>query len=228
MSRIPYALATGSIMYVMLCTRPDVSYAWSMTSRYRSDPSERHWIAVKKILKYLRRTKKMFLVYGGEEELVVRGYTDVSFQCDNRSQSGYVFCLNGGAIQWISIVTTMEPLRRLRNPGLTNDPNIYSGASISSVRLSTEEIWRDIKSHQRYTLGVMRTRLTRHETDTWVVTRLSLAVLIVTMVQRSLDLRSPWIPTCNVVYFDVVKCHRNRLVIKIVIGYATEHGEACE
>ncbi|PKI67805.1 hypothetical protein CRG98_011778 [Punica granatum] len=105
MSRISYASAIGSIMFSMLCTRPDVSYALSMSSRYQSDPGERYWIAVKNILKYLRRTKEMFLVYGGEEELVVRGYTDASFQSDkddSRSQSGYVFCLNGGAVSWKS------------------------------------------------------------------------------------------------------------------------------
>ncbi|PKI42130.1 hypothetical protein CRG98_037472 [Punica granatum] len=42
---------------------------------------------------------------GCEEELVVRGYTDASFQIDkddSRSQSGYVFCLNGGAVSWKS------------------------------------------------------------------------------------------------------------------------------
>ena len=48
----------------------------------------------------------MFLVYGGlEDDLVVNGYTDASFQSDKddfRSQSGYVFCLNGGAVSWKS------------------------------------------------------------------------------------------------------------------------------
>ena len=48
----------------------------------------------------------MFLVYGGlEDDLVVNGYTDASFQSDKddfRSQSGYVFCLNGGAVSWTS------------------------------------------------------------------------------------------------------------------------------
>ena len=47
----------------------------------------------------------MFLVYGGEEELDVRGYTDASFQTDSddsRSQSGYVFVMNGGAVSWKS------------------------------------------------------------------------------------------------------------------------------
>ena len=106
MSKIPYASAIGSIMYAMLCTRPDVSYSLSITSRYQSDPSESHWTAVKNILKYLRRLKDMFLVYGGlEDDLVENGYRDASFQSekdDFRSQSGYVFCLNGGAVSWKS------------------------------------------------------------------------------------------------------------------------------
>jgi len=105
MNKIPYASAIGSIMYAMLCTRPDVSYALSATSRYQSDPGDAHWVAVKNILKYLRRTKDSFLIYGGQEELAVIGYTDASFQTDKddfRSQSGYVFCLNGGAVSWKS------------------------------------------------------------------------------------------------------------------------------
>lgn len=104
MSKIPYASAIGSIMYAMLCTRPDVSYALSVTSRYQSDPGMDHWAAVKTILKYLRRTKDVFLIYG-EGDLVIRGYTDASFQTDkddSRSQSGYVFTLNGGAVTWKS------------------------------------------------------------------------------------------------------------------------------
>ena len=105
MSRIPYPSAIGSIMYAMSCTRPDIAYALSVKSRYQSDPGESHWIAVKNILKYLRRTKDVFLIYGGEEELIVNGYTDASFQTDKddfRSQSGFVFCLNGGAVCWKS------------------------------------------------------------------------------------------------------------------------------
>ena len=105
MEMIPYASAIGSIMYAMICTRPDVSYALSVTSRYQSDPGESHWTAVKNILKYLRRTKDVFLVYGGEEALGVKGYTDVSFQTDlddSKSQSGYVFLVNEGAVSWKS------------------------------------------------------------------------------------------------------------------------------
>ena len=42
MNMIPYALAIGSIMYAMLCTRPDISYALSVMSRYQSDPGMGH------------------------------------------------------------------------------------------------------------------------------------------------------------------------------------------
>ncbi|KAJ9552891.1 hypothetical protein OSB04_016936 [Centaurea solstitialis] len=80
MKSIPYASTIGSIMYVMLCTRPDVSYSVSVTSRYQQNP-------------------------GSEDEISVTGYTDASFQTDRddfRSQSGYVFTLNGGAISWKS------------------------------------------------------------------------------------------------------------------------------
>ncbi|KAJ9538689.1 hypothetical protein OSB04_031422 [Centaurea solstitialis] len=106
MKLVPYASAIGSIMYAMLCTRPDVAYSVSVTSRYQQNPGEPHWVAVKNILKYLRRTKEMFLVFGGsEDEISVTGYSDASFQTDRddfRSQSGYVFTLNGGAISWKS------------------------------------------------------------------------------------------------------------------------------
>ncbi|GJR30994.1 retrotransposon protein, putative, ty1-copia subclass [Tanacetum coccineum] len=81
-SRVPYASAIGSIMYAMTCTRPDVSFNLSMVSRHQQNPGEGYWITVKNILKYLRNTKDMFLVYGGEEELKVTGYCNTRWQTD--------------------------------------------------------------------------------------------------------------------------------------------------
>ena len=105
MSRIPFASAVGSLMYAMLCTMPDICYAGGIVSRYQSDPEEEHWITVKHILKYLRRTRDYMLVYSsGSLETI--GYTDSDFQGDinsRKSTSGYVFTLNGGAICWRSI-----------------------------------------------------------------------------------------------------------------------------
>ena len=103
MKDVPYASAIGSIMYAMLCTRPDVCLAISLAGRYQSNPGVDHWTAVKNILKYLKRTKDMFLVYGSDKELIVKGYVDASFDTDpddSKSQTGYVFTLNSGAVSW--------------------------------------------------------------------------------------------------------------------------------
>jgi hypothetical protein len=101
MKNIPYASVIGYIMYDMICTRPYVSYALSMTSRHQANPDIAYWTAVKTILKYLRRTNDMFIIYGGEIELVVKGYIDANFQTDHddlRLQSGFVFVLNCGVV----------------------------------------------------------------------------------------------------------------------------------
>ena len=76
---IPYASAIGSITYAMMCTRPDVCLAISIAGRYQSNPGVEHQTSVKNILKYLKRTKEMFLVYGGEKEFVVKSYVDANF-----------------------------------------------------------------------------------------------------------------------------------------------------
>ena len=61
MSMISYALAIGSIMYAMLCTRPDVIYSLSVTSKCQLDPGKGHSVAIKNIIKYLRMTQGCIL-----------------------------------------------------------------------------------------------------------------------------------------------------------------------
>ena len=99
MKAIPYASAIRSIMYAMLSTRPDVNLAVSLVGRYQSNPGKEQWTAVKNILKYLKRTKEMFLVYGGDKRFVVKIYVDASFDTDlddSKSRSRYI--LKVGAI----------------------------------------------------------------------------------------------------------------------------------
>nr|GEX41991.1 putative retrotransposon protein [Tanacetum cinerariifolium] len=107
MQNIPYSSVVGSIMYAVRCTHPDVAFAQNITSRFQQNPGDIHWTTVKNILKYLRNTKDMFLVYGGDlkRELRVSCYTDAGYQTDAndlKSQTGYVFILNGGAVDWKS------------------------------------------------------------------------------------------------------------------------------
>ena len=52
MRQISYASAIGSLMYVMLCTRPDICYSVGMVNRYQSNLGLKHWQTVKHILKF--------------------------------------------------------------------------------------------------------------------------------------------------------------------------------
>ena len=81
MRHIPYASAVGSLMYAMLCTRLDICFAVGVVSRFQSNPGLDHWVVVKHILKYLKRTRNYMLVYSGED-MILRGYTESNFQTD--------------------------------------------------------------------------------------------------------------------------------------------------
>ena len=63
MSKIPYSSAVGSLMYAMVCTRPDIAHAVGVVSRYMNNPGKEHWKAVQWILKYLRGTTSRALCF---------------------------------------------------------------------------------------------------------------------------------------------------------------------
>ena len=100
MEHRPYTQVLGSIMYAMLCTKPNLSFTISLVGRFQSNPGEAHWIAVKRILRYIRGTKSHKMTYSGKH-LKVIGYSDSSFSGgtdDEKCTSGYVLLLRGGAI----------------------------------------------------------------------------------------------------------------------------------
>ena len=112
MSSIPYANAVGSIMYAMVCTRPDIAQAVSVVSRYMANPGKAHWQAVKWILRYLRGTSSTCIEYGRNGDDLI-GYVDSDYGGDldgRKSTSGYVFCLGGSAISWRSALQDVTAL----------------------------------------------------------------------------------------------------------------------
>ncbi|GKB55680.1 retrotransposon protein, putative, ty1-copia subclass [Tanacetum coccineum] len=105
MSKVPYANAVGSLMYLMVCTRPDIAYAVSVVSRYLANPGKNHWEAVKWILKYLRGTVNVGLVYGTHRgnHVDVTGFVDSDYAKDpdkGRSITGYAFLVQGCVVSW--------------------------------------------------------------------------------------------------------------------------------
>ena len=104
MTSIPYSSAVGSLMYAMVCTRPDIAHAVGVVSRFLSNPGKDHWEAVKWILRYLRGTSRLCLCFGSGEP-VLDGYTDADMagDCDSRkSTSGFLMTFAGGAVSWQS------------------------------------------------------------------------------------------------------------------------------
>ena len=90
-------------MYAMVCTRPDISHAVGVFSRYMENPGKEHWSAVKWVLRYLRGTSDYCITYNRISEFVF-GYVVSDFEGDldkRRSTSGYVFTLVGRAISWM-------------------------------------------------------------------------------------------------------------------------------
>ncbi|XP_042485262.1 secreted RxLR effector protein 161-like [Macadamia integrifolia] len=105
MKDIPYSSAVGNLMYAMTCTRPDISFAIGMLGRYVSNPGIDHWVAAKKVMRYLKGTREYMLTYRASDQLEVIRYSDSNYAgcLDSRkSTPGYIFLLAGGVIYWKS------------------------------------------------------------------------------------------------------------------------------
>ena len=108
MDKIPYANLAGSLMYTMVCTRPDLSYAVSMVSRFMENPCKEHWYALKCVLRYVKGTIDKGLVFGrvkddirGNEVITRFVNSDFAGCLDSRKYLiGYIFTTFGTAISW--------------------------------------------------------------------------------------------------------------------------------
>nr|GEX98047.1 hypothetical protein [Tanacetum cinerariifolium] len=178
MQNVPYASAVGSIMYAVRCTRHDVALAQNVTSRFQQNPGDLHWTTIKNILKYLRNTKHMFLVYGGDlkRELRVSCYTDAGYLTDSAKQS--IFATSSAEAEYIAafdaskeavwvrkfisvlgvVLTIKEPISmycdNTRAIAITNESGITKGARHlrAKVHYLREVIeYGDIKLEKVYT-----------------------------------------------------------------------------
>jgi len=109
MTRMLYVSAVGSLMYVMVCTRPDLSQALSMISRYMRDPGKDHWEVVKWVLRYIKGTMDVGLVFKkdstSKHECIRYINSDYAGDLDKRrSTTGYVFTLSQAPVSWRSIL----------------------------------------------------------------------------------------------------------------------------
>jgi hypothetical protein len=110
-----FATEIGSLIYLAICTRPDISYAVQTLAQFTKRPSATHWTALKRIYRYLLGTLEFKLVYGGPEQnweqfFFAYGDADWGSNSHRKSISGYVIMLAGGAIAWSSKKQTTTAL----------------------------------------------------------------------------------------------------------------------
>lgn len=101
----PYKEAIGSLIYLMIGSRPDIAYSVSKLSQFMDAYDKTHWTAVKHILRYLKGTLDLGIAYQRNGTNKLEGFCDSDYAGDQntrRSTSGYIFMLNGGAVSWSS------------------------------------------------------------------------------------------------------------------------------
>eukprot|EP00253_Pinus_taeda_P006363 PITA_06363 len=136
MSNVPYASAVGSLMYAMVCTRPDIAHEVGALRRFMSKPRKEHWTSVKQVFRYLCGTNDYGLCYQGiprlDRVLDIHGFVDADWAGDldqRRSTSGYVFNLFGGVVIWMSKKQSLVAL------------STTEAEYMAATHASKEEIW---------------------------------------------------------------------------------------
>ena len=96
----------GSLLFLQICSRPDISFAVLILSQHCAAPEACHMAAAKRVLRYLKGTRSFRLHYGGENrDLPLSGLSDADWAGDKKdraSVSGFVWSLGGGPISWSS------------------------------------------------------------------------------------------------------------------------------
>jgi hypothetical protein len=114
MEKKPYRSAVGSIAYIALSSRPDITHAVNEVSSHFNNPGQAHWIAVLKIIRYLKGTKGKTLVFASPMNRatdlenyvpIITAFSDADYAgCPDtrRSTTGYVVKLDGNTITWVT------------------------------------------------------------------------------------------------------------------------------
>ncbi len=101
----PYRPLLGSVMWGQLATRPDLSFAVSLLSRFQANPGIEHWNALLHVIGYIKNTIDYGITYSRDTELSPVAFVDADYggcRDTRRSTSGYVFTMAGGPVSWSS------------------------------------------------------------------------------------------------------------------------------
>jgi len=97
-------------MYLANSTQQDIVFIVNLLARHSAEPTKRHWVGVKTVLRYLNGTRDLGLFYSRNQDPILLGYTDAGYLSDphnGRSQIGFVFLQGGTTISWKSSKQTL-------------------------------------------------------------------------------------------------------------------------
>ena len=100
-----YQSAIGSLLYLSVGTRPDITFTVGHMAKFCAKPTQQHWTGVKRIMRYVKGTVHYGILYTKQSSQECVGYSDADWAGDvndRRSTSGYVFQISGGSISWKS------------------------------------------------------------------------------------------------------------------------------
>lgn len=100
-----YRELIGSLMYLSVCTRPDISFTCSQLSQFNNCFGKSHWFAAKRLLRYLAGTINYGLHYVKSKELFLNAFSDADYandRYDRKSYTGFVIKLGSNVIHWES------------------------------------------------------------------------------------------------------------------------------
>jgi hypothetical protein len=136
---VPYSGAVGSLLYLAVCTRPDIAHAVNLLARFVCAPKQQHWQAIKGVMRYLTGTKILGLLFrrtGGP----LQGYSDADFAGDlvkRRSTSGFVFLHAGAAVLWGSKLQQTVAAS-------TCEAELIAGSRAIKEALYLRKLWHDL------------------------------------------------------------------------------------
>ena len=142
MKKVPYINAVGSLMYLAITTRPDISYTVGVLTRFNSNPGQKHWQAVKHLFRYLKGTIDMKLVYGPDPMTsdLFTTYCDADHggnKDNGKSTTGYMVKLGLGAVCWSS---KLQPVVALSTTEAEYVAAVAAGKEICWMRNLLQEL----------------------------------------------------------------------------------------
>lgn len=133
-----YRTVVGSLLWLATRTRPDISYIVGVLTRFFAQPTKEQWEVALGVIKYLKGTSDLGLVFGKGAKSDLLGYSDADWAGDQfdkaKSMTGFCFILGGAAVAWMaklqSCVATLLTTRGVYGNGISSargcvDPNDF-------------------------------------------------------------------------------------------------------